>query len=103
MDVLIKGMEMPKNCHNCELSATVNLHYGVGYCCQPLAEMIEKAFERKSNCPLAEVPEQEHGTWKEHIFEDSFWANYCSECNAYLPYGLDWKPNFCPNCGSRME
>lgn len=43
------------------------------------------------------------GEWKEHIFEDGFWANYCSECKAYLPYGLEWEPNFCPNCGAKMD
>lgn len=56
MSVLVKGMEMPKSCHNCELSAKVNLEYGNGYFCQMLAEMIANTHERKANCPLVEIP-----------------------------------------------
>ena len=56
MSVLVKGMEMPKSCHNCELSAKVNLEYGNGYFCQMLAEMIANTHERKANCPLIEIP-----------------------------------------------
>ena len=50
-----------------------------------------------------EVPEQKHGKWERKTFDYIFWANYCYECNAYLPYGVDWEPNFCPNCGARMD
>lgn len=56
MSIVIRGMEMPTSCHNCELSAKVDLSYGIGYCCQLLAEMIGNNFERKSNCPLIPVP-----------------------------------------------
>ena len=93
MSILI-NMEMPKNCHNCELSATVNLHYGVGCCCQPLAEMIENAFERKSNCPLVEVPDG-HGRlidvnelkeWVENWFEvNRFYHPYSKTNNIPIP------------------
>ena len=57
MSILIKGMEMPKHCNDCELSARVNLEYGYGYCCQILTEMISNTHERKTNCPLTEIPD----------------------------------------------
>lgn len=62
MAILIKGMEMPINCHSCELSAKVNLKYGNEYYCQILTEMISNRHERKTNCPLVE-PEREKGKW----------------------------------------
>ena len=43
------------------------------------------------------------GKWERDEYEDNkFWANYCSLCCSYLPYGLEWKPNYCPSCGARM-
>ena len=53
--------------------------------------------------PSADVQEVRHGEWKHHIFDNDLWANYCSECGAYLPYGMDWQPNFCPDCGADMR
>lgn len=41
--------------------------------------------------------------WKPHIYDGIFWANYCSECNTYLPQGMDWTPNYCPQCGAQMD
>ena len=59
MSVLIKGMEMPKSCHDCEMSALVDVSDGLAYGCQALKEMIFNARERLPNCPLVLVPE--HG------------------------------------------
>ena len=43
------------------------------------------------------------GKWERAEYEDNkFWANYCSLCYSYLPYGLEWKPNYCPNCDAKM-
>ena len=53
--------------------------------------------------PSADVQEVRHGEWKHHTFNNGLWANYCSECGAYLPYGIDWQPDFCPDCGARMD
>lgn len=37
-------------------------------------------------------------------YEDNkLWGDYCSLCCSYFPYGLEWKPNYCPNCGARMK
>lgn len=53
--------------------------------------------------PAADVREVRRGKWEEDTIDGQFWAFYCSECDAYLPYGLEWKPNFCPNCGTEMR
>lgn len=29
--------------------------------------------------------------------------NQCSECKFDLPFGMMWKPNYCPNCGAKMQ
>lgn len=54
--------------------------------------------------PAADVREVKHGKWEtETLDSGKFWANYCSNCDYYLPYGLEWKPSYCPNCGANME
>ena len=56
MSVLIKGMEMPKNCHNCELLTRIEVTYGAVYACQILNEVIENVMVRQIRCPLVEIP-----------------------------------------------
>lgn len=56
MGIYIKGMEMPKRCHDCEMSALVDVSDGLTYGCQALKEMISNDRERLPNCPLIEVP-----------------------------------------------
>lgn len=56
MSVLIKGMEMPKNCHNCELLTRIGVTYGTVYACQALNEVIGNVMVRQINCPLVEIP-----------------------------------------------
>ena len=43
------------------------------------------------------------GRWNRYVHDKELWANYCSACNTYLPPGMDWEPNFCPNCGADMR
>ena len=56
MGIYIKGMEMPKNCHDCEMSALVDVSDGLAYGCQALKEMIFNDRERLPDCPLIELP-----------------------------------------------
>ena len=54
--------------------------------------------------PAADVRPVVHGKWEtETLDSGQFWANYCSNCDYYLPYGLEWKPNYCPWCGADMR
>lgn len=53
--------------------------------------------------PAADLLPVKRGKWETETLESGkFWANYCSNCDYYLPYGLEWKPSFCPNCGALM-
>lgn len=48
-------------------------------------------FDIVLNHPAADVVEVVHGRWIDHM--------KCSVCGQ-----VDWtKPNFCPNCGARMD
>ena len=50
------------------------------------------------------LKERKHGKWKKaYLDHEAFGVRptvvYCSECNL-VGY---WEPNFCPNCGARMD
>ena len=88
MSVLIKGMEMPKNCYQCRMVDSCQ------YLWKPydlddysdLQNMIEEGFTRADNCPLVEVPP--HGRLIDadalhKLFEDQW---------HYLQV-LDWNEN----------
>ena len=54
MDILIKNMEMPKSCDECELL------YDFVYCIVTKQKMLDADFEKRNpSCPLIPVPE--HG------------------------------------------
>ena len=103
-DILIRGMKMPTSCEDCEIES------GDEYDLCHICDLIYKGYTddirskgRRDDCPLSEAPEQKHGKWLEQLYYEQFWANYCSECHAYLPQGMDWQPNYCPMCGARMD
>lgn len=56
--------------------------------------------------PAADVAPVRHGRWVDHCVRD--WR--CSECGDKIikfrsvdGYCYDDKPNFCPNCGAKMD
>lgn len=54
MSVMIKGMEMPKSCHDCDL-ATPDYHEG-GYCCPFIEDNVYYNMDnRDKDCPLVEL------------------------------------------------
>lgn len=57
MGVYIKGMEMPKNCLECEIRS-YDANAGEEYC--PFSQMVCLSIGIQDNCPLVEVPEP-HG------------------------------------------
>lgn len=113
MSVLIKDMEKPKSCYT-----VIDEEYE--YC--PFVNtdddcvlLLEKGIcegtwaDQYSKCPLAEEPERKKGKW---IDDGTELGCCCSECGVTLDdyfYGalyevrLGKMPNFCPNCGSKME
>lgn len=56
MGVYIKGMDMPKDCTECEL--IYNDHFGYPRCC--ISGLLSINGRTKRDCPLTEVPEP-HG------------------------------------------
>lgn len=57
MGVYVKGMEMPKNCLECEIRA-YDANAGEEYC--PFSQMNCISIGLQKNCPLVKVPES-HG------------------------------------------
>ena len=65
MDILIKGMEMPKDCRHCLLKEKIILDGRVMEICKELSDRavfpfaIERFDGRRNDCPLIALPE--HG------------------------------------------
>ena len=53
-----------------------------------------QAVQIVENAPAADVRPVIHATW-----ETDTCHFYCSECEHYV----DYKTNFCPNCGAKMD
>ena len=54
--------------------------------------------------PAADVAEVRHGRWIHPVPGDG--ENHCSVCHAEQPwfYGYGYyEPDYCPNCGARMD
>jgi len=50
--------------------------------------------------PAADVEPVRHGRWIPFYSETAKRKiQYCSECEI----GCIWKPNYCPNCGAKMD
>lgn len=45
-------------------------------------------------------PDQKIGRWEKRYISDYRFQYYCSECGMIQVYG---EPNYCPNCGARMN
>ena len=52
MSILIKGMEMPQNCAECEISQAYDIRST--WC--PLTFTTQAELKRQDNCPLIEIP-----------------------------------------------
>ena len=104
MSVLVKDMEMPGSCYQCNMC--VNVLYGediVVICTALEKEIIALMAERQDDCPLVEVPSADvrpvvHGEW----LWDGYNYRYPYVCNICGTY-MDYKSNFCPNCGAEMR
>ena len=95
MTVLIKGMEMPKNCGECQFG-----HFTT-WCC--LAEREDIFYDAIPEwCPLEEsktgkwVKAEKHGVLS---YTDVY--AMCDQCHKVKFNG--WGMNYCPSCGARMN
>lgn len=71
-----------------------------------IAQPCEDALAFIENAPEEDVALVVHGRWVDHMCRD--WR--CSECGEKIHkvrnvdgYCYDDKPNYCPNCGARMD
>ena len=102
MSVLIKGMEMPKDCFMCYLSRL----NGERLFCNVTGEEVLR-YKIAPECPMTEPTEsaeRKHGKWEEHGEPNEYgkyevWYYACSFCGQV---GLTLY-NFCPNCGAYMR
>ena len=88
MSVLIKTMEMPKNCGECQFCHTENF---TQWCCPTGREDI--FYDAIPDwCPL---DEPKTGEWI-----DDGCIEKCSQCGERREFP-HW--DFCPNCGAKMD
>ena len=55
------------------------------------------------NFPNADVAPVRHGQWiskNDHGYE---WVFVCSNCDYVDGYPFNDRPNYCPNCGAKMD
>ena len=107
MSILIKGMEMPKNCNECPM----HFYEGQGICsCRVLSaieddEVLKPWKKKRKDCPLIEIPP--HG---DLIDRDAFLAErrhlYCENCsrrkgmkNGKMKFVYDIGGAPCSACG----
>ena len=84
MSILIKGMEMPKNCWECSLS---DIDDDFGRCCL-YSGIACLTIGRQDNCPLVEIPTP-HGRLGDL---DALWDRmykYIDNEGAKMPFGYD--------------
>lgn len=98
MSVIIKGINVPRSCYECEW-----IHNDE--CVFTGAWVGDLEDERAYNCP---VSAERRGHWEKDSDTAFYWK--CSECGAYLLWRKEEyllraedEPNYCPNCGTRME
>ena len=70
------------------------------------ADAYEQFAEDVEALPSADVAPVRHGRWvNEQMIVGGFaetWACDCSVCGRTQREPL-WKPNYCPNCGAKMD
>ena len=65
-----------------------------------LVKNIMLRFEKALNAvPNADVAPVRHGRWLPFHSTAAGDIQYCSACEI----GCTWKPNYCPNCGAKMD
>lgn len=94
MSVLIKDMEMPKNCSDCDFeSYPRGAHY-----CQFKMRVIE-SLERPDWCPLEEAEPVKHGKPVVYYHGENGFSYECGVCRMPID-GTDY---YCRWCGAKMD
>lgn len=83
----IKDMPMPRNCYECWFE-------DANRCYLNILQRIE-SLDRPEWCPLVEITEPKCGHWEGD--------GQCSACKEYPLARYMKNPNYCPNCGAKMD
>jgi hypothetical protein len=110
MSVLIKGMELPKDCPYCKMAYYNASDEFTGCAVVPDKRyamhndaVYAKSTQRPDWCPLVEIPEPKEGYWIEGgIYRDVIEC-YCSECGQIMTTAATVRMNYCPRCGADMR
>ena len=62
-------------------------------------DMQDQIRDMVSRFPAADVAPVRHGRWLPFHSTAAGDIQYCSACEI----GCTWKPNYCPNCGAKMD
>ena len=62
-------------------------------------DMQDEIRDMVSRFPAADVAPVRHGRWLPFHSTAAGDIQYCSDCEI----GCTWKPNYCPNCGAKMD
>ena len=62
-------------------------------------DMQDEIRDMVSRFPAADVAPVRHGRWLPFHSTAAGDIQYCSACEI----GCTWKPNYCPNCGAKMD
>ncbi len=92
MGVLIKNLELPKNCNQC-IESMIRF---VAQCERCDASYIARSAGRKPDCPLVEEPDEKEGHWKHR---KTWTMHICDQCG----FENEEATRYCPNCGAKME
>ena len=76
-------------CYGLTRGSTIGRHSGI-------ADAISAQIEA---LPAADVAPVVHGRWIPFHSTHAGDIQYCSACDI----GCTWKPDYCPNCGARMD
>lgn len=55
------------------------------------------------NFPIADVVPVVHGRWISKNGHGYEWVFVCSNCDYVDGYPFNERPNYCPNCGAKMD
>lgn len=59
--------------------------------------------EAIKNAPTIEAKSVVHGHWISKNHHGYEWVFVCSNCDYIDGYPFNDRPNYCPNCGARMD